>query len=234
MSTTLSLSEAVSLLNSGGALVYPTETFYALGCLARSGRGVEAVYALKRRRATMPLPVIIGDAGIVITDQTTPAERLSPEECGHLQAIVDFDRLEKNENGAWPCAVALMRLFWPGSLSILLPVSPALPKALDAGSGHIAVRLSPHDGAAALSRAAGGALVSSSANISGNAPATALDMLDPQLLREGAFGVYEALPKPAGGSPSTVLMPLGDRRVRLIREGALKREELLQHGFELE
>ena len=92
--------------------------------------------------------------------------------------------------------------------------------------------------ARALALACGFPIVSSSANISGRAPVTQASELDPELLaflRPGLDGVL-ALPNspaPGGGLASTIVQPLGSRRLLIRREGALPLSALRDADFTL-
>lgn len=197
---TLDLDSASAALREGKIVVFPTETFYGLGCDALNPDAVGAVYAAKQRPYRLPLPVIIGEAS-------------------QLRAIVA---------DVPPVSEKLMRLFWPGPLSIIFPAAPEVPDLLTAGTGRIAVRFSSHPAAAELCRASGLVLSASSANCSGLPPVTAPEDLDPDLMKNTA-GVYTAGPAPQGGKPSTIVDILsdgGEGTVRILREGAINAERL--------
>lgn len=55
-------AEAARRLDAGGLVLYPTETFFGIGCRADCESAVLRVFAAKQRKADMPLPVIIGNA----------------------------------------------------------------------------------------------------------------------------------------------------------------------------
>ncbi|MBQ3059330.1 MAG: L-threonylcarbamoyladenylate synthase [Desulfovibrio sp.] len=208
--------DAAICLAGGGVLLFPTETFYALGCLATQGRAVGRVYQLKGRSVQQPLPLLAADM-----DQAASL------------ACLDGD------------ALTLATLFWPGPLSLLLPVRPgalqALPSPLVNSAGKIALRVTPHPLAALLARLAGGPLTASSANLSGKAPARYYQEVSPELTARlaaaqpaGQGGLI--LPRhpdedPAGGAPSTLVEPLGGGRVRILRSGALGTAMLAEAGF---
>lgn len=197
----------------GGLAAYPTETFFGLGCRADRADAVLRVFEAKRRKADMPLPVILGSA-----EQLELAAAPGPELAADLAALSSF---------------------WPGPLTLLLPVRPGLPEALTGGTGRIALRVSSHPAARTLARACGFPIVSSSANISGRPPVTQAEELDPELLsslRPGLDGVLAPpppSPAPGGGLPSTIAEPLGSRRLLVRREGALPLALLAEAGFTL-
>ncbi len=206
-------AEAAFCLARGGLAVYPTETFFGLGCRADREDAVLRVFEAKRRKADMPLPVIIGSlAQLELAAAPAPG--------------MDSD-------------LADLAAFWPGPFTLLLPVRPGLPEALTGGTGRIALRVSSHPAARALAEACRFPIVSSSANISGRHPVTQACGLDPELLaflRPGLDGVLAPpppSPEPGGGLASTIAEPLGSRRLLVRREGALPLSRLEEAGFTL-
>ncbi len=137
------LDAALATLRQGGAVVYPTETFYGLGARALSRSAVGAVAGLKGRDAGKPIALVVADVAMlarVVAYVPAPARRL-------------------------------MDAFWPGPLTLVLPARPDLPPALTAGGDRIGVRISSHPIAQALVTALGEPLTATSANPGGEAPA---------------------------------------------------------------
>lgn len=203
---TLKLQDAAQAVRRGRLVVYPTETFYAVGCSALDARAVERVYEIKRRRRSFALPVIIGSV-----EQLPLVAARVPE-----------------------AALRLAEAFWPGPLTILLPVSDSVPAALSSGTGKVAVRVSSHPAAQALCLACGVPLVSSSANISGSAPVTSRHELDHALLAGVDGGIFEAPPVPGGGSPSSIVeavLTVEGPLLRVLRQGAISVRALEERGF---
>ena len=224
----MDLPRAARFLRNGGVIVFPTETFYGVGCLAAHADAVARVYQLKRRPVHKPLPLLAANAAQV-------------EQVAELAAM--------------PTGLAA---FWPGPLTVLLPARPCLPQALVNTDGLVAVRVTPHPLAAQLAQQAGGALTASSANLSGGESVRTPQQLDPALLDAlqsmarqmgGAacddtgpqdhtclLPVLTGGPLPAGGLPSTVVEPLGGAagRLRMVRAGAVSAAELTAAGFTVE
>ena len=128
------IRSAAERLRAGGVVLYPTETFYALGADPRSAEGCAAVFRLKGREASQRLPRIAADR-----EQVAAACRLSD------------------------AAAALADRYWPGPLTLVLPLRDA--------DDPVAVRVSSHPVARALAAALGHPVISTSANRSGAPPA---------------------------------------------------------------
>lgn len=140
------MEEAGRLLRQGGLVAFPTETVYGLGANALDGRAVADIFEAKGRPQDNPLIVHVADE----KDVSRLAERV-PE-----------------------AARALMKAYWPGPLSLVLPVRGSIPKEVTAGLRTVAVRMPGHPVALALIRAAGVPVAAPSANLSGRpSPTTA-------------------------------------------------------------
>ncbi|WP_291440403.1 L-threonylcarbamoyladenylate synthase [Desulfovibrio sp.] len=213
------LQEAVACLRGGHALIFPTETFYGLGCLASDAAAVSRIYQLKRRPVHKPLPLLA-------------ASEEQVRSVAQLEAMPEA-----------------LRAFWPGPLTVLLPARQGLPAQLVNEAGQVAVRVTPHPVAAALAQGAGGPLTASSANLNGRPPVCTVADIDPQLLatlREmGQCPCVAAEgPQPQGGAPSSLVELLPEqgeryvsgscRRLRVVRSGAVSRAALAAAGFMVE
>lgn len=194
----------VAELARGGLVIYPTETFYALGCLATIHTAVERIFTIKGRPLDKPLPLIVSDWEM--------SER--------------FLRLTGLEED-------LARKFWPGPFSIVTDVDPQVSPLARDRTGRSAVRMSPHVIAARLSRETGAPLVSSSANRSGLPPVYRPDELDTKLVLDSGAVVIASTPWPGGGLPSTLVDIVGANFVRILRAGAISAEEITAAGFEV-
>lgn len=183
------------MLRAGGVVVYPTETFYGLGALASAGEALERLARAKLRPEGKPLPLVAADRAQVAA-----------------VAILDA------------AAARVADRFWPGPLTLVLPAHAGVHPAITAGTGTVGIRIPGSDVARALAAAAGGALVSTSANPSGGPPPDRIAALDPTL-RARVDHVLDAGATP-GGLPSTIVVLEGDT-VRLVRAGAVAFEDVL-------
>jgi L-threonylcarbamoyladenylate synthase len=182
----------------GEVIAYPTETFYGLGADPRNAEAIERIYAIKGRRAGEALPLIAQEIDVLV-------ELGSPLP---------------------PVARKLAEAFWPGSLTLVLPIAPGrFPDALTAGGSTVAVRVPNHPVARAIAAIAGGLITSTSANRSGNPPASTADDVHAALGDEVAVLVDGGATP--GGAPSTIV-DVTSETPRLVRAGVVAWERVLE------
>jgi L-threonylcarbamoyladenylate synthase len=133
----------VAALRGGAVIAYPTEAVYGLGCDPLNESAVARLFALKQR----------------------------PRDQGVLLIAAEFDQLKQFIGDVPADAIARARATWPGPHTWVFPRSAATPAWLAGGHTGIAVRITAHAPASQLCRAFGAALVSTSANPHGTAPA---------------------------------------------------------------
>ncbi|MGH9797007.1 MAG: L-threonylcarbamoyladenylate synthase [Candidatus Polarisedimenticolia bacterium] len=189
------IARAAASIRHGRLVIYPTETFYALGGDPWNAAAVDMVFEAKGRPDTMALPLIAADREAV--------RRCTAEFPG--------------------AARRLAAAFWPGPLTLVLPASPDLPARLLGRGGTIGVRISPHPVAAALARAAGGLLIATSANRTGQTP--------PRTAVEAALAPGDTLDLildggPTIGAPASTVLDLSAGPPRLLRPGAVPIEAI--------
>lgn len=188
-------AEVAGLLNGGGVVALPTETFYGLAACCDSPAALSRVSRLKRRPANMPLLALVD--GVERTRQLA----------GDIPGL----------------AVELIRRFWPGPLTLVLPCSRSLPVELLGAGGTVAVRHSSHPFPTAVVKALGRPITGTSANLSGTPP--------PQYADDITLAADEILDgvvdggRTAGELPSTLLRIEGNG-ARILRAGALTEQDL--------
>ena len=137
------LNRAVAVLNSGGVVAFPTETYYGLAVDPLNPLALNHLFALKQRAITKPILTLVDDR-----------ESLS-------SLVQNIPILYE----------PLMEEFWPGPLTLIFQARLNLPTLLTAGTSTIGVRQSSHPFARQLLRAFGRPLTATSANISGRTAA---------------------------------------------------------------
>ncbi|MBI9112153.1 L-threonylcarbamoyladenylate synthase [Maridesulfovibrio ferrireducens] len=194
--------DAVKIIRSGGVLIYPTETLFALGADASDEGAANRVALVKGRPVSKPLPIIIGS----------------------------MDQLDLVTKYASPEVLKLAKSFWPGPLSILVKAREELPYAVKDSRGYTSVRWTDHPVAAKICLASRTPLIATSANLSGKKAAEKFEDIDEELINS-VEGIFDGKPAPRGGSPSTVIEPLSNGKVRVLRDGVISRATLIQAGF---
>ena len=189
------IREAARLVLEGRLIAYPTDTVYGLGC---NPFDVDAVDRLVRakKRVKGSLPILVSSlAG---------AERVG----------------EINEKSA-----ALASKFWPGPLTLVVPTRSSLPAKVTDNSQLVGLRIPNHETTRRLILESGGAIVGTSANISGRPSLRTAE----EVLREmnGRIDVLMDGGTTPLGRESTVLRIVGDE-IKVLREAAISRDDILK------
>lgn len=135
--------QAAACLRAGGVIAYPTEAVYGLGCDPANEAAVLRILALKQR------PV---DKGVI----------LIAADASQLHTFIEPRLLGENTEVLGS---------WPGPHTWLFPYKAGTPSWLTGTHDTLAVRVTAHPVAAALCKAFGGPIVSTSANPASAEPA---------------------------------------------------------------
>lgn len=192
------IARAADLIRAGDVVAVPTETVYGLAADARNSNAVARIYAAKGRPSFNPLIVHVTDTAMACT-------------------LAHMDDL----------AAILASEFWPGALTLVLPVreDAGLSALVMAGLPTVAIRCPTHPAMRALIKASGAPLAAPSANRSGAiSPTTANHVAHglggriPLILDDGATpcGIESTIVAPAGG------------HMRLLRPGPVTQEMLAE------
>lgn len=136
------IDKAVAATREGRLIVLPTDTVYGIAADAFNAEAVGALLAAKERGRDYPVPVLIGNPGVLaglVVEVPLNAQRLADA-------------------------------FWPGALTIIVPYAPSLAWDLGQTGGSVAVRMPNHPVTLDLLRRTG-PLGVSSANKHGQSPA---------------------------------------------------------------
>lgn len=195
--TEQAITEAVKLLKAGGLVGFPTETVYGLGADATNERACETIYTVKGRSPLNPL--------IIHCVSLSQAE-----------TVGIFS----------PLAKTLARLFWPGPLTLIVPLrTPSICASIVvAGLDTVGIRIPSHGVALKLLEAYEKPLAAPSANRSGSLSPTAADHVQkyfkevPGILLEGGHSSV--------GLESTIV-DVTENPPQILRYGGLDVDRLL-------
>jgi L-threonylcarbamoyladenylate synthase len=185
-------AEAVDLLRAGLIVAVPTDTVYGIAADLALPDAIERLFAAKRRPPEKAVAVLLADMA-------------QAETLGEIT----------------PHARVLGERFWPGGLTLVLPVRPGavLPRVLAAGAPTIGVRVPDHDAPRAIARTLG-PLPTTSANVSGEVDARDAQEIAARLGDKIALLID-------GGPASTVVDCTCDLPV-IRREGAIPAELIVE------
>jgi L-threonylcarbamoyladenylate synthase len=190
------ITDAARLLRGGGLVAFPTETVYGLGADATNAAAIAKVYAAKGRPSFNPLIAHLADA-----------------EAAMREGI--FSR----------AASKLAERFWPGALTLVVPVAPTsrISDLARAGLRSVGLRVPAHPVAHALLTEAGRPIAAPSANRSGHVSPVSADHVIEDL-GQSIDLILDGGPCTVG-IESTIVACLDDRP-RLLRPGGIAREAL--------
>lgn len=137
------VEKAAAIINRGGLVAFPTETYYGLAVDPFNFEALDRLFHLKKRPENKPVLLLI------------------PE-------ISQLDLLVSEV----PSVFRPLFKLWPAPLTLVFAARPDLSSRLTAGTGTIGVRISPHPLAASLVKRVGRPITATSANLSGGQPAT--------------------------------------------------------------
>jgi len=189
--STSDLVKAVKVIQQGGVVAFPTETYYGLAVDPFNEVALARLFEIKKR----PL----GKAVLVLVN--------GKEQLLHLVQQVT------------PLFQPLMDKFWPGPLTLVFPALPLLSQFLTGGTGTIGVRLSSHIVAGCLLSCLDTPVTATSANLSGCEPAANAAQVEAQFGNAVDF-ILDGGQTP-GGKGSTLVGCGDDGSCILLREGVI-------------
>jgi L-threonylcarbamoyladenylate synthase len=192
------IQKALSIIERGGAVVYPTDTVYGLGVDALRDSSIERLFKIKKRPETKPVPVMVKDIEM--------AKKL---------AFVD----KKTEE--------ILEMVWPGPVTVVLEKRQIVPGVLTGGKRTVGLRIPDFWLTKAIMDSSETPLTATSANFSGQPPLTfsqeIIKTFERAYPRPDLILDIGDLPI---SSPSTVLDLTGSQP-KILRVGPVNKEHLL-------
>jgi L-threonylcarbamoyladenylate synthase len=191
----LQVDRAIEILKVGGIVAFPTDTVYGLGGDAFNSEVAERIYRVKQRPRSLPLPVLLADST-------------------QVAAVAD---------SAPDIARFLMKRFWPGGLTLVLPKGASLPEIISAGGDKVAIRIPNHVVPLTLIHGLGAPIIGTSANISDKPSPVTAQEVEQQLGSQ--IDLIINMGRCPGGLESTVVDVTGETPV-ILRQGIIPEDEI--------
>jgi L-threonylcarbamoyladenylate synthase len=177
-------------------VAYPTDTLYGLAVDPRQDEPVERLIRAKGRDAGRGIPLIAASL-----EQAQEVAVFGPQD------------------------LTLARAFWPGPLTLVLRSRGRVANGISADGRTIAIRVPAHDVARLLAGSLSFPVTATSANLSGNPPASTADEVA-HALASSIDLLLDAGPAP-GGAPSTIV-EMATHGPRLVRTGAVAWDRVIK------
>lgn len=183
------VAEAVRVMNAGGIIVYPTDTIWGIGCDAANDEAVRRVFEIKRRSDSKALISLVdSEAKVQFYVPDVPDVAWDMMELAERPMTIVFDRVRN------------------------------LAPSLLAADGSAALRVTREAFSHELCRRFKRAVVSTSANFSGEASPACFDDINPDLLALADYVVRSRRDEKAPARPSSVVKLGADGTVKILRE----------------
>ena len=191
------LQTAIETLRTSGVVAFPTDTLYGLGADYASPSAVQRVIDIKGRSSATGLPLLLSGVGQL------------PLVTGDIPKSV------------WP----LVERFWPGPLTLILSRSDQVSDLVTGDRSTVAVRVPDHPVPRALAQGLGRPITGTSANLTGQPPATTAGKVRSQL-GESVDLIIDGGESPLG-LPST-LLDATSPVLKIVRTGAVSLSDIQQ------
>ena len=188
-------SDIIEKLNSGKVIAYPTETIWGLGCDGMNAQAVSEVFDIKGREHTKAVSLLVRD-------------HYTAGELAEISAK----------------CMQLIQLVWPGPLTLVLPAKSTVLPEIHGGTGFVGLRCSDHPFVRGLFENYNSPLVTTSANRSGESPASTMEEARAMNLGVEVVGWEEKAP--GLGKASTVIKVTAQDQVSVLRWGAMDQSQL--------
>lgn len=190
------LQKAISCLNKDQPCILPTDTYYALSVKASSSVAVKNLFDIKKRDLNKPVPILIS-------------------KLDDIKKYCDISSKTLNN---------LSKKFWPGPLTIVLPLLGGIPKEVNNNSGYIGVRVPDHSFTIELINLLGEPITGTSANISNIPPTKNIDEIIDSF--KSKVCTYVDIPCGKETLSSTVIKIDNENGIDILREGPVSLEDI--------
>jgi len=191
------IDEIVSELSKGGVCILPTDTYYSLSVIADKPSAISNLFEIKERDLSKPVPILISSL-------------LDVEK----YCDISSEPLQK-----------LAKSFWPGPLTIVLPLINEFPKEINNGSGFLGVRVPNHSFTQKVIESLGKPITGTSANISNVAPTKDLNEIKDTFSKKVSI-IAEVDCGPENLSSTVIKIDNNKSGIDILREGPISLEKI--------
>ena len=191
------IEEIVSELSNGGVCILPTDTYYSLSVIADKPSAISNLFEIKERDLSKPVPILISSL-------------LDVEK----YCDISSEPLQK-----------LAQSFWPGPLTIVLPLINEFPKEINNGSGFLGVRVPNHSFTQKVIESLGKPITGTSANISNVAPTKDLNEIKDTFSKKVSI-IAEVDCGPENLSSTVIKIDNNKSGIDILREGPISLEKI--------
>ncbi len=181
--------KALEVLRAGGIILYPTDTVWGIGCDATNEKAVAKIFEIKKRQDTKSMILLAADLNMV---------------CRYVREIpeIAIQLVEVNDKP--------MTIIYPGAMG--------LAKNVVAEDGTVGIRIPLKGFSKELVKKLGRPLVSTSANISGEANPKTFAEISEDIKSLVDYIIAPSLDKDSTGKPSSIIKVGLDYSIKIIRK----------------
>lgn len=188
------LQKATEVFTKGGIVIFPTDTACGIGCRIDFEESVKKLFSIRKRPETKPTPVLCSS----------------------------YDMAEKYVSEIPDDVLVLMRRFWPGGLTIILPANiQKVPSLVRGGGLTVGLRVPSHKDLLKVIENLGVPILGPSANFSGGKTPYSLAEVDPALLSLADY-VFEG---ECLGQKASTVVDCTQKPWQIVRHGAVEIEQ---------
>jgi L-threonylcarbamoyladenylate synthase len=149
------ISQAIETINQGGIIIYPTDTAFGIGCRIDDSDAVQKLFSIRERPSNKATPVLFSSLEMVED---------------YVKAIPEDVR-------------PLLKKYWPGALTVILPaVIQKVPSLVRGGGLGIGCRIPDHEIPLEIISALGIPIIGTSANFPGEPTPYKMADINPKLI----------------------------------------------------
>lgn len=191
------VNEIADIIKRGGIVIFPTDTVYGIGVLPEK-KPVERLYEIKKRDPSKKMIALIDNLDTVreIVDETQ-------ENMKRIGKVLDT--------------------FWPGELTVIFKADKKFTEKFDENMDTVGIRIPENETALKIIKAAGGIVLTTSANISGEEAVKKFEDINEKLL-SNVDGVVKDT-SVLTGVPSTIIK-YEKGKITLLRKGNIEIEKI--------